>query len=39
MQIIEDLKNTGADNLDASGPDLENLDLDSRYEVLPVVNL
>jgi ureidoglycolate lyase len=38
-QTIEDLRNTAADSLDASGPDLEKLDLLARYTELPVVSL
>jgi len=38
-QTIKDLRNTAGDSLDASGPDLEKLDLQARFTRLPVVDL
>jgi len=38
-QTVQDLRNTASDSLDASGPDLEKLDLQARYEELPVIDL
>ena len=38
-QTVQDLRNTADDSLDASGPDLEKLDLAARYAELPVVDL
>jgi len=38
-QTVRDLRNTAADSLDASGPDLEKIDLAARHAALPMVDL